>query len=117
FDINGTRDPAAITIVAGVSNRFRFINMTTFHQDMIVSLASDNGTAIWTPIARDGADIPSRRRTARTAVQTLTIGQTRDYLFTPRAPGEYRLLFWGYPGDTLRATLPVHVIAGVVARR
>lgn len=116
FDVNGTRDPSAITIVAGVPNRFRLINMTTFHPDLIVSLASAKGTATWLPIARDGADIPASRRAARTAVQTITIGQTRDYVFTAPAPGEYRLLFWGYAGDKLRATLPVHVVGSAVAK-
>ena len=95
FDVNGTHDPAAITTAAGVPNRFRLINMTTFHPDLVVSLASAHGTATWTPIARDGADIPTSHRTPRTAVQTLTIGQTRDYIFTAPAPGEYRLLFLG----------------------
>lgn len=116
FDVDGTRTPAPITIAAGVPNRFRLINMTTFHPDLIVSLASVNGTATWTPIARDGYDIPASHRTARTAVQTITIGQTRDYTFTAPAPGEYRLLFWGFAGDQLRATLPVHVVANAVAK-
>lgn len=111
FDVNGTRRPSAITIAAGVRNRFRFINMTTFHPDLIVALASGKRTATWTPVARDGADLPASRQTARTAVQTITIGQTRDYLFTPPAPGEYELLFWGYAGDKLRATLPIHVVS------
>jgi FtsP/CotA-like multicopper oxidase with cupredoxin domain len=116
FDVNGTREPPAITIVAGVPNRFRLINMTTFHPDVVVSLASANATATWTPVARDGADIPAPCRTARTAVQTLTIGQTRDYLFTAARPGEYRLLFWGFAGDKLRATLPIHVVGSAIAR-
>lgn len=116
FDVNGTRNPAAVTIAAGVPNRFRFINMTTFHPDLIVSLASASGTATWTPIARDGADIPSQYRTARTAVQTITIGQTRDYTFTAPAPGEYRLMFWGFAGDELRATLPIHVVGSTIAK-
>jgi FtsP/CotA-like multicopper oxidase with cupredoxin domain len=110
FDVNGTRDPAAITIAAGVTNRFRLINMTTFHPDAIVALVKANETATWTPVARDGYDIPASRRTARTAVQTLTIGQTRDYIFKAPSPGEYRLLFWGFAGDKLRATLPIHVV-------
>ncbi len=117
FDVNGTRVPTAITIAAGVPNRFRLINMTTFHPDVVVSLASANGTATWTPIARDGADIPASHRTARTAVQTLTIGQTRDYTFTAPAPGEYRLLLWGFAGDKLRATVPIHVVADAITKR
>lgn len=116
FDVNGTLDPAPITIAAGVPNRFRLINMTTFDPDVIVSLASANGTATWTPIARDGADIPASHQTARPAVQTITIGQTRDYTFTAPAPGEYRLMFWGFAGDRVRVTLPIHVIGSTVAK-
>lgn len=116
FDVNGSPNPAPITIAAGIPNRFRLINMTTFDPDAIVSLASARGAATWTPIARDGADIPASLRTARTAVQTITIGQTRDYVFTAPAPGEYRLLFWGYAGDKLRVTLPIHVVGSTVAK-
>lgn len=105
-----------MTITPGVPNRFRLINMTTFHPDVIVSLASANGTATWTPIARDGADLPASHRTARTAVQTVTIGQTRDYAFTAPGPEEYRLLFWGFAGDQLRAALPIHVVGRAVAK-
>jgi FtsP/CotA-like multicopper oxidase with cupredoxin domain len=116
FDVNGAPNPAPITIAAGVPNRFRLINMTTFTPDLIVSLASAKGTAMWTPIARDGADIPASHRTSRTAVQTVTIGQTRDYTFTAPAPGEYQLLFWGFAGDQVRATLPIHVVGSTVAK-
>lgn len=108
--VNGTRSAPAMTIEAGIAHRFRLINMTTFGTGVIVSLVSGAGPAAWTPIALDGADLPAAQCRSKPAVQSLTVGQTRDFTFEPRAPGEYQLMFWGFPGDKVRVTIPVHVV-------
>jgi FtsP/CotA-like multicopper oxidase with cupredoxin domain len=113
--VNGSRTPAALTMTAGVPNRLRFINITTFGADVLTSLVSVSGPAQWVPIALDGADLPANQRVPESAVQTVTIGETRDFSFKPPAPGDYRLLFYGYPGDQVRATLPIHVVAPAVS--
>jgi len=108
--VNGVPNPPPMTLPAGVAHRFRLINMTTFQTGLIVSLVSAAGPVSWTPIAVDGADLPGPQRRPETAVQAVTIGQTRDFTFFPSAPGEYRLLFQTYLGDQIRVTVPVHVV-------
>jgi len=102
-----------MTITAGVAQRFRLINMTTFGTGIIVSLVSATGTATWVPMALDSADLPAAQRRSESAVQSITIGETRDFTIEPRGPGEYQLLVWGFPGDQVRVTLPVHVVASL----
>jgi hypothetical protein len=68
------------------------------------------------PLAVDGADLPASLRTAEPAIATITIGQTRDFLFEPRAPGEYKLMFWGSSHGRLRMTIPVHVVATTLGK-
>jgi manganese oxidase len=111
LDINGTAKPPAMTIASGVVHRFRFINMTMLDPDAVISLVSSNRPAEWTPLAVDGADLPLPQRTDEPAVQQITIGQTRDFLFRPPGPGEYELMFWGIAGGPLRMTIPVHAVA------
>lgn len=113
LDVNGTRNPPAMTMSAGVPQRLRFINMTTFDTGAVVSLVSATGgiPMAWVPIASDGADLAASRQRYEPAVQAITIGETRDFTFLPpRAPGEYRLLFWQDPGGKVRVTIPIHVV-------
>lgn len=116
LNINGTAKPPALTIAAGVAHRFRFINMTMLYSGAIVSLASSNHPAKWVPLAVDGADLPAALRIAQPALANVTIGQTRDFLFEPRAPGEYELMFWGSSRGPLRMTIPVHVVATTLGK-
>jgi FtsP/CotA-like multicopper oxidase with cupredoxin domain len=115
--INGTPKPATLTIAAGVAQRFRFINMTMLDTGAVVSLVSSTRVpATWRPLAVDGADLPATLRTPQPAVATVTIGQTRDFLFEPRGPGEYQLMFWGSAHGRLRMTIPVHVVAATLGK-
>jgi hypothetical protein len=41
----------------------------------------------WTPIAKDGRDLPARAQRIAVATHTLTIGETRDFRFTPKHAG------------------------------
>jgi hypothetical protein len=72
--------PPLLTVRAGVQQRLRFINVTTFWTHAIVSLGSGNRTVQWQPLAVDGADIQEGRRTPQSAVETVTVGATRDFL-------------------------------------
>jgi FtsP/CotA-like multicopper oxidase with cupredoxin domain len=117
FYINGTAKPATLTMAAGVAQRFRFINMTMLDSSAVVSVVSaTKAPATWRPLAVDGADLPAMLRIAQPAIATITIGQTRDFLFEPRAPGEYKLMFWGSSRGRLRMTIPVHVVATTVGK-
>ena len=57
----------------------------------------------------DGADLPIAARATEAAVQTVTIGETRDFVFTPAAPGELLVQIWLDPNYGVVA-IPVHVI-------
>jgi hypothetical protein len=45
----------------------------------------------WTPLAKDGADLPVTQRVPREARQPMGMGETFDFEFTPSAPGNLRL--------------------------
>ena len=106
--VNGTFEPPPLAVRAGVRQRLRFINMTTFWVRAIVSLSYGNRTLQWQPLAVDGADLPEARRTPQSAVVTVTIGSTRDFTFTP-ARGALLLQIW--PGPHRPAvTIPVNAI-------
>ena len=46
----------------------------------------------WTPVAKDGADLPVSQRVARPAeVRNMESGETADFEFTPPKRGEFVL--------------------------
>jgi len=106
--VNGAFQPPPLIVRAGVRQRLRFINMTTFWTNAIVSLSSGNRTLRWQPVAVDGADLPLARRTAESAVETVTIGETRDFAFTPTR-GDLLLQVWP-DASVPMVTIPVHAI-------
>jgi FtsP/CotA-like multicopper oxidase with cupredoxin domain len=106
--VNGAFQPPPLIVRAGVRQRLRFINMTTFWTNAIVSLSSGNRTLRWQPVAVDGADLPMVRRTAESAVESVTIGETRDFVFTPTR-GDLLLQIWP-DASVPMVTIPVHVI-------
>jgi FtsP/CotA-like multicopper oxidase with cupredoxin domain len=108
--VNGTSAPAPIVCRAGVAQRFRFINMTTFWTNAIVSLVQANRTVQWRPAAVDGYNLPATRRAPEAAVTMVTIGETRDYTFTPAAPGDLQLQFLPDPSVPNVVTVPIHVV-------
>jgi len=94
--VNGMAAPAPLVVKAGVRQRLRFFNMTTFWTNATLSLSSGGKTVAWTPVAVDGADIPLARRASQAAVDTITIGQTRDFTFVP-GRGQTLLQIWPDP--------------------
>ncbi len=104
--VNGVLQPQPLRVRAGVPQRLRFINITTFWTNVIVSLSSGSQTLEWRPVAVDGADLPAVRRFAEPAVGTVTIGGTEDFTFT-LARGDALLQIW--PAQGLPpVTIPVH---------
>lgn len=108
--INGLYAPPALTMRAGVPQRFRFLNVTTFWTEALVSLSDGIRTVQWRPLAVDGMNLSAGRRRPGAAVATITIGQTRDFTFTPAAPGELVLQFWPDAQVPNIVSVPVHVI-------
>ncbi len=88
--VNGRQSPRPLHLLAGVTHRLRIV---TLHPDWIVrlTLRSDSATARWTPIAKDGADLPTTLQTSQLAQLLMGPGQTADMAFTPSRPGTYTL--------------------------
>ena len=106
--LNGSSSPHAMVMRAGVAHRLRFINMTVRRPGARIQLLRDTTVAIWTPIAKDGADLPVSYRFGRPARATISIGETMDYEFEPTTVGNWRLEVTGANGVVL-ATMPITV--------
>jgi manganese oxidase len=108
--VNGLANPRPLQLQAGVTHRLRLV---TLHPDWIVrlTLVSDRATMRWTPIAKDGADLPPLLRTAQLAQITMGPGQTADMAFTPLRPGSYTLEVRTDDGGGWSIRVPVRVEA------
>lgn len=108
--LNGSTTPEQVTLTAGVPYRFRFMNITLFNAGARMRLVRDGFPVRWRAVAKDGADLPDRQQTMQEADQTVSVGETRDFLFRPTIPGEYRLEARGAEG-ALFAAQRIDVIA------
>ena len=88
--VNGSLAPEPMELTAGKTYRLRLININPDWR-VIFSLMSDSALATWRPIAKDGADLPPAQRRPRPAYLLTGPGETADFEFTPRAPGDLRL--------------------------
>ncbi len=88
--INGDSVAPPLDLAAGVTHRFRFVNIGMAVR-LRFSLAADSGLAVWQPIAKDGFDLPRQQAQPAPAVMMLAVGETADAAFLPTTPGVYRL--------------------------
>ena len=107
--VNGRATPRAIHMTVGDTNRLRIVSI---HSDEILRfrLGSDSTVARWTPLAKDGADLPPALRRAETATVEMGPGQTADYLYVPEHVGRMTLEVWISPAGQ-RIALPIDVAA------
>lgn len=101
LEVNGRANPDTVVLHVGRMARFRLLNLTTFNVAPAVSLTSRPDSAItiardtmivrWTPVAKDGFGIPLGARTPGPAWQIIAQGETYDFGYTPRAPGNLHL--------------------------
>ncbi len=89
--IGGLRKPPPLIMTAGVPQRLRFADLTLAGQDFVVSLVDQGRVVHWTPIAKDGRDLPAALRHDELATNAMTIGETRDFRFLPTHPGRLEL--------------------------
>ncbi len=116
--VDGLLDPAPIAMTAGVPQRLRFAVMSLAGQDLVASLSDGAHVVRWTPIAKDGRDLPARLQSAEPATQALTIGETRDFRFTPASAGKLTLTIYDNDNNGMAvATVPVVVNDGTTASR
>ncbi len=94
--LNGEREPPEVELTAGVTYRFRLLQIQPDWR-VHFSLLDRNGLAEWRPIAKDGADLPPALRVIEPARVLAGPGETADFEFTPTAPGVLRLevTTWG----------------------
>jgi manganese oxidase len=93
--MNGAARPRPAELRAGVRHRFRVVNMTP--QDMATVFlrtgdapAGDSSVVRWTPVAKDGAELPAPLRAPAPARVRLGPGETYDFELVPRR-GRLRL--------------------------
>jgi FtsP/CotA-like multicopper oxidase with cupredoxin domain len=105
--LNGSTAPRALHIRAAVRHRFRIINMTVDEDADLSwfasSLASDSTLVSWRAIAKDGANLPDRMATARSAMLHIAPGETYDFEITPRA-GDSRIVVSSASNSTMAVT-------------
>lgn len=76
----------------GREYRLRIMNIADNNAGFAVWLNSPTGNEQWTPVAKDGADLPTSHQRPLTAQrQIVSVGETFDFLWTPQRPGVYWL--------------------------
>ncbi|MFL5638912.1 MAG: multicopper oxidase domain-containing protein [Gemmatimonadaceae bacterium] len=99
--VNGTVSPQ-FDLQVGTTYRLHIIQIHT-QAIVIFRLGTDSTTARWTPVAKDGADLPPEQATARAASVVMGAGETEEFLYTPERPGlqklnvQVRLAGWQVP--------------------
>ena len=102
--LNGDTLPPPLDVSADVPQRLRFINITTGNPFRRFTIVGPDSAAVrWTPLAKDGMDLPASRRQETTATVMVSMGETYDMRWQPGRPGEY----W----------LEVRTLAGVLVSR
>jgi FtsP/CotA-like multicopper oxidase with cupredoxin domain len=81
--INGLRDVPARTLRVGTTYRLRFLSIQRDKAHAIV-LRADSVTQRWTPMAKDGADLPRALQLERASNFTIAVGETYDFSWTPQ---------------------------------
>jgi FtsP/CotA-like multicopper oxidase with cupredoxin domain len=107
--LNGTTTHATRVLEGGTPYRFRLMNISMGGPNLEYWLVRDGAPVRWTPIAKDGFDIPPAQRRTRSAQQPLSIGETIDMEVT-LPPGAYALEVRQGNG-TLFTKVPLTVLA------
>jgi FtsP/CotA-like multicopper oxidase with cupredoxin domain len=106
--LNGSPQPPPIALVAGTTYRMRFINITPVDSDLSYSIADASGALVsWRALAKDGRDLPPEQAAIKTSGDTITVGETRDYSFTPQKEGELYLQAASFQRMWVKTTLIV----------
>jgi FtsP/CotA-like multicopper oxidase with cupredoxin domain len=109
--VNGRVFPRPIHMTAGDTNRVRIVSI---HSDEILEfrLSNDSSVVRWTPLARDGADLPVTLQRPELAKIEMGPGQTADFLYAPDRPGKLTLEVWiGSTSVGTRVAVPIIVDA------
>ena len=106
--MNGRLSPSPLNLQTGVTYRLRFANITVTRPGLQIAMLRDSVLSRWTPVARDGADLPPAQRVMTPSRVGVTIGRTIDFEITPTEPGDMRLEMQTSSGRSL-GQIVVHV--------
>lgn len=89
--VNGRRFPRPVVMRVGETHRLR---LASIHPDWQIraTLGTEEAAWQWQPAAKDGADLPAALRVPTAATWAAGPGETADFLVTPKAAGQFRLL-------------------------
>src|SRR5687768_13616402 len=112
--VNGSTNPRPLVMTVGEPQRLRIVSI---HADEVLHFrfGTTEAATRWTPLARDGADLPVALRTRAAAITDMGPGETADFTYAPTQPGEMSLEVWIPRGQ--RIVLPVTVRARQVAKQ
>jgi FtsP/CotA-like multicopper oxidase with cupredoxin domain len=105
--LNGSMTPAPLELKTGERYRFRMVNIHTNRPSMVLRLVRDSTPVTWRAVAKDGMELPAERAVMGPAVQQSGNGETYDFEFTPREPGDLRVMVTGVGG--VLVILPIRV--------
>jgi manganese oxidase len=88
--VNGRRIPSLVKLEMGVTNRLRFMHISP-DDDKQIRLLQDGDPVTWTPVAKDGADLPPALVREGPAELRIHVAETWDMMWTPREAGSYTL--------------------------
>lgn len=86
--LNGDTELPETRMIPGQSYRLRFMNITLNNNGLRVRVVRDGYPSRWTPLAKDGADLPGEWRDTELAEFGIRVGETADFRFEPD-PGVY----------------------------
>jgi len=89
--INGSLSPAPLDWRVGVTYRLRFINIHAARAGLRGSLVSDSSLTTWRAVAKDGITLSGEYATQRPSQQQVSVGETYDFEFSPRASGDLKI--------------------------
>jgi manganese oxidase len=75
--------PLPTPLRANAPNRLRLINITPGNVALTFVLTDGFAPVEWTPLAKDGADLPPSQRRSRAARQLVSVGETYDFQIQP----------------------------------
>ena len=96
--INGQLVPDTVRMKVGELYRIRLIDIIPDWTSRI-TLTREDSVVHWTPLAKDGAELPAPARVLRSATLISGPGQTRDFAYRPSALGVMRLAVEQRTGD------------------
>ena len=120
LEIDGHADPDTLILHAGHAARLRLISLATVNVAPVLWLTArpDSAAAIgrdtmlvrWRALAKDGFDVPVGQQRPKPAQQTVAIGETYDFEYTPTTRGNLRLeLRTNGPRHPLLIRVPIRV--------